>query len=114
MIFSGKITERITFQEKAVTRNGIGDEVVTWGDVATVWARVMPLRGEAFFTANREQHIIDVRFMTRAQSELAGISEAMRILWNGEPYDITSVIPGAGPYNGTTEIHAVHGVKDGR
>lgn len=111
MIAAGEFTELITFQQKNVIRNGIGDEVVTWSDVATVWAKIMPLRGNAFFTANQQQHVIDARFLIR---EGPGITNAMRILWNDGPYDITSLIPGTGPYKATIEIHAVHGVRDGR
>ena len=35
MIPIGEFRERLTIQRKDVTRNGIGDEVFTWSDVAT-------------------------------------------------------------------------------
>ena len=38
MIPIGEFRERLTIQQKDVTRNGIGDEVATWSDVATTWA----------------------------------------------------------------------------
>ena len=73
MIPIGEFRERLTIQRKDVTRNSIGDEVFTWSDVATTWAKVMPLRGNAFFAANQEQHAIDARFLIRSRT---GITEA--------------------------------------
>ena len=111
MINAGELNQRITLQQKTTTRNAIGEAVVTWSDVATVWAKVMPLRGNAFYTANQEQHVIDARFLIR---ERAGLNVGMRLLWKGAPYDITNLIPGTDHYRGTIEITAVNGVKDGR
>jgi SPP1 family predicted phage head-tail adaptor len=110
-IAAGKMTERVTFQSKGVTKNAIGEEVVTWSDVATVWAEVKPLRGREFFAANQAQKAVDVRFMIRERS---GLADDMRLRWRAQPYDITSLIYGTGPYEGTIEIMAVNGVQDGR
>lgn len=111
MINAGELNQRITLQQKTTTRNAIGEAVVTWSDVATVWAKVMPLRGNAFYAANQEQHVVDARFMIRERS---GLSVGMRLLWKGQPYDITNLIPGTDQYQGTIEINAINGVKDGR
>ena len=111
MISAAEFSQRITFQQKVVTRNSIGEEVVTWSDVVTVWAKVMPLRGNAFYAANQQQHSIDARFLIRERS---GIVSDMRLMWKSEPYDITNIIPGTDQYDGTIEIAAVHGVRDGR
>lgn len=111
MISAAEFNQRITLQSKSVTRNAIGEEVVTWADSFTVWAKVMPLRGNAFYAANQQQHVIDARFLIRQR---AGLVENMRLQWRGEPYDITSLIPGTAQYQGTIEITAIHGVRDGR
>jgi len=111
MIRAGEYDQRITLQSKAVTRNAIGEEVVSWSDVALVWAKVMPLRGNAFFAANQQQHSIDARFLIRART---GLTTDMRLQWQAESYDITNLIPGTGKYAGTLEITAVKGVRDGR
>lgn len=111
MIPAGKMSERVTFQAKSVTRNSLGEEVVTWADVATVWAEVRPLRGREFYAANQTQQVVDVRFMVRAR---AGLTVDMRLLWKTTPYDITGMIPGTGPYEGTLEIMATNGVRNGR
>ena len=111
MISAAEFSQRITFQQKVVTRNSIGEEVVTWADVVAVRAKVMPLRGNAFYAANQQQHSIDARFLIRERS---GIVSDMRLMWKSEPYDITNIIPGTDQYAGTIEIAAVHGVRDGR
>lgn len=111
MIPAGKMTERVTFQAKSVTRNALGEEVVTWADVATVWAEARPLRGREFYAANQTQQVVDVRFIVRQR---AGLTVDMRLLWKAAPYDITGLIPGTGPYAGTLEIMASNGVRNGR
>ena len=110
MIPAGKMTERVTFQAKSVTRNALGEEVVTWADVATVWAEARPLRGREFYAANQTQQVVDVRFIVRTR---AGLTVDMRLLWKTVPYDITGLIPGTGPYDGTLEIMATNGVRNG-
>ena len=68
MIAAGKYDQRVTFQQKGVTKNAIGEEVVTWSDVVTLWAEVVPLRGGEFYAANQTQQSVDVRFRIRART----------------------------------------------
>ena len=110
-ITAGELNQRVTIQNKSVTRNSIGEEVVTWADLVTIWAKVMPLRGNAFHAANKDQHTVDARFFIRYRT---GVTEAMRLVWKANYYDITNIILGTGEYEGVIEIMAVNGVKDGR
>ena len=111
MLRAGEFDQRVTLQSKVVTRNGIGEEVVTYADVCTVWAKVMTLRGNAFHAANQQQHTVDARFLILKRS---GLTTDMRLQWKAENYDITNLIPGTGPFIGTLEITAIHGVRHGR
>ena len=111
MLPAAEFNQSVTFQSKVVTRNTIGEEVVGWVDSFSIRAKVMPLRGNAFYAANQQQHVIDARFLIRAR---AGVETNMRVVWKSELYDITNVIPGTDQYAGTIEIAAVHGVRDGR
>lgn len=111
MIGAGSFDQRITLQSKSVTRNAHGEEIVTWGDVATVWARLLPPAGKSFYSADQQQHAIDARFLIRQRS---GLAENMRLQWRGDNYDIVSIVPQVGNYAGTLELNAVHGVRDGR
>lgn len=111
MIAAGSLDQRITVQQKTLTPNAIGEDVFAWATFATLWARVMPLRGRDFIAANQEQHTLDARFLVRTRS---GLTTGMRILWKSEPYDIVNLIPGTAQYVGTIEIQAVKGARDGR
>lgn len=111
----GRATQRITLQAKSVTRNAIGEEVVTWTDVVTdtpdhaIWAEAWPLKGREFFAAQQTQYAADVRFRIRYRT---GIVREQRVLWHGEPYDITQVVD-VGAAHHTIEILAVNGIRNG-
>lgn len=107
----GKMRERIVLQSKSVTRNSLGEEVVTWGEVATVWADCKPIRGREYFDAAQIQQTTDLRVIIRTRDD---VTPDMRLVWNTQPYDITAVIPGTGDWLGTLELMAVSGVRNGR
>ena len=111
MISAGNMRHRLTLQSKSATRNSIGEEVVTWADVASVWGEARPIRGKEFYEANQVQQTLDVRFIIRQRF---GITTDMRLLWKSVPYDITAVIEGTGGYLGTLELHGLNGARNGR
>lgn len=86
---SGRLSERITIQQKSVTRDTVGAEVITWSTVATVWAAVEPLRGREFVAIRQTTTDITTRFLIRYRS---GITAAMRILLGSQAYNIVEVI----------------------
>lgn len=116
MISAAELNQRITLQQKVVTRNTIGEEVVTWADVIadtadnSLWAEVWPLKGREFFAAQQTQYAADVRFRLRYRP---GLTQDMRVVWNGDAYDILSIVD-VGAAHRTTEILAVHGVRNGQ
>lgn len=111
----GRASQRIKLQAKSVTRNAIGEEVVTWTDVVTdtadhaIWAEAWPLKGREFFAAQQTQYAADVRFRIRYRD---GITREQRILWQGDPYDIIMVVD-VGAERHTIEILAVNGIRNG-
>jgi len=113
---AGRARHRVKLQSKSVTKNGIGEEIVTWADVVTdtedhcLWAEVWPLKGREFFSAQSTQYAADVRFRLRYRP---GLSREMRVLWNDDPYDIVQIIDVAADHQ-TTEILAINGVRNGR
>lgn len=108
MISAGRLDQRVTLQAKSATRAGNGEEVVTWTDVATVWASVQQLRGKEFFAGAQMQDEIDVRVRLRYR---AGVTRDQRLQWNGAPLDIVSVI--ALGRNEALELMCVSGVRNG-
>lgn len=111
----GRANQRIKLQAKSVTRNAIGEEVVTWTDVVTdtadhaIWAEAWPLKGREFFAAQQTQYAADVRFRIRYRD---GVTREQRIMWNDEPYDIIMLVD-VGAARQTIEILAVNGVRNG-
>ncbi len=107
---SGEAFERITLQSKTVTKNAIGEEVVTWADVLPVtWAEAHPISGKEFFSAEQTRYQADVLFRIRYRT---GLSREHRVVWRGENYDITQIID-VGARRHTHEILAVNGLRNG-
>ena len=111
----GRANQRIKLQAKSVTRNDIGEEVVTWADVVTdtadhaIWAEAWPLKGREFFAAQQTQYAADVRFRIRYRD---GVTREQRILWNDDPYDILMLVD-VGAARQAIEILAVNGIRNG-
>lgn len=62
---AGKLRHRITLQNRTITPSGYGDNTVTYTDIATVWAAVMPLRGREYWSAQQIKatttHEVEIR-----------------------------------------------------
>lgn len=86
---AGQLRQRVTIQEKIVTRDAYGEEDFTWGNVATVWASVEPRQGSKYLQATSEQVTYDTLVRMRYGQE---ISPENRMAWKGFAYNITSVI----------------------
>lgn len=107
---AASLNQRVSIQQKGVTRSPSGAEIVTWQPVAEVWAAVHPIRGREFFAAQQTQSAVDVRVVIRYR---AGIAREMRVMHNGQPLDIVSVI-NPESRNETLELMCVSGVRNGR
>ena len=86
---SGKLDQRITLQSKAVARDAMGGEIITWTDQATVWAAADVLQGREYFNAEKQQSEITIRFRIRFRSD---VTSAWRVAWRAKFYDIVDVI----------------------
>lgn len=106
---AGQFDQRIKLQSKSVTRNGIGEEVVSWVDTATVWARVEPIRGREFFAAAQMQDATDHRITIRYRT---GVTRDMRVMWGTTALDIVSVID-VNARHENLELMCLTGVRNG-
>jgi SPP1 family predicted phage head-tail adaptor len=86
---AGWLRHRVTIQEKVVTRDAYGEEDFTWADVLTVWGSIEPARGREFLQATAEQVTYDTIIRLRYRDD---ITPENRILWNGQAYDVRSVV----------------------
>ena len=86
---AGKLRHRITIQDKTVSQNDYGEEIITWTDVDTLWGSVEPLRGREYIQARQEQAAVTTRIRCRHRSS---ITPSMRAVHDGRNYEILSVI----------------------
>ena len=89
MLAAGRLNQRVTLQAKTVVRDGMGNEVVSWSDVAAVRAAVEPMRGREYVSLRAAQSDITTRITLRYK---AGLTTAMRVLHDGAIYDVREII----------------------
>lgn len=107
---AGEFDQRVALQSLTSAQSSMGDEAGVWSTNATVWARVEPLRGMAYFAAGQAQRTSDHRITIRWRS---GVSAGMRLLWRGEPYAIDAALDVGGKKE-RLELMCTKGVRDGR
>lgn len=82
---AGKLRQVIKYRVKTVTTDSYGGPVETWADFATVRASVAPLIGKDMMASMAAQSTAEMRINHRY---LAGVTSAMRIMWDGAEYEI--------------------------
>lgn len=82
---AGALRNRITIQEKSITRDTYGAETITWVTFCESWANIVPLSGREFMEGRQIQAELDTRIEMRYRN---GIKAEMRVLWGSHIYDI--------------------------
>ncbi len=88
---AGRLRQRVTIQDKVVTQNTFGEEVITWTDYLTAWAAVEPLRGREF----NEQAMAGAELTTRIVLRWPGTLDyrpEMRAVHAERLYNVRSVV----------------------
>ena len=88
----GERRHRVVFQRATETQDAFGEPDKTWATLCTSWALVQPMKGQEMFSANQAQSDVDHRIVTRYRSELSALGEKDRATYDGNTYDIRSVI----------------------
>lgn len=85
------LRHRITIQEKRSIKDEDAISTIKWVDVITIWASFEPMAtgSRTYFQAAAVQAENTVKFKIRYRK---GITNAMRVLFNGEPYSIKNPI----------------------
>lgn len=87
---SGLLRQQVKIQSRIDGIDAAGDAMVSWLDVATIWADVQPLRGLERMNAQQVgAAAIDHRITTRYRP---GLTPKHRILYGTRVFDIESVI----------------------
>mgnify|MGYP001599371197 CR=1 FL=1 len=88
-VVAGRLNKRITLQSATLARDGHGQPIETWADVATMWAAVEPIRGREYFAAQQVSAETTHRVTLRHR---AGVSPQMRVAFGSRTFRIESVI----------------------
>lgn len=99
----------ITIQARSTTIDEYGGPAYGWSDHVKVWAKYRPLRGRELIAGKAAQSEVSAMFYTMY---LPSVTTAMRIMHNGNVFDIESVINVDG-LNRELEITATTGVNQG-
>jgi SPP1 family predicted phage head-tail adaptor len=89
---AGQLDRRITLRGKSTTKNSFGEDVVTWSDIATVWARWIPKNGTERWASQMIIDSADGGFEIRHRTDLDALDEvvfesnAYRVI--GQPTEI--------------------------
>lgn len=86
---AGNLRQRVTIQDKQATRDSFGEEVITWVELATVWAAVEPLRGREFLDGQMATAEVTTRIRIRHRDD---IKPEMRVVFGTKIYDVLSII----------------------
>lgn len=88
---AGRLDRRITISRRVETLSDSGSPVVTWTEVATVWASVKFDRGSERFAIQQVVGQGVVTFSIRWSDAVKEVSTLHRITFDGRAYDIRDV-----------------------
>jgi SPP1 family predicted phage head-tail adaptor len=88
VIRTGELREQIVIERPTPSRDAYGGQIEAWSTFASPWARVVTMKGDEALRAASDQAQHAVRFQLH---HLAGVTPAMRIVWQGRTYDIREV-----------------------
>ena len=86
---AGRLRHRLAIRQPTISRNEVGEEIITWATLATVWGRIEALRGEEQLAANQLTAEIVARATLRYRAD---VSTDMRIQYDSSEYDIDAVL----------------------
>ncbi len=89
-IGAGDLDEQVTLQTATVTRGTANAEVVTWADVATVWAKVTERGGREPLLADRPVMVVAYEVIIR---DGVTVTHSDRLTWSGKTLAIDTVTP---------------------
>jgi SPP1 family predicted phage head-tail adaptor len=89
MIDPGKLRERVTIQQATATRNSLGEAVLSWSDVSTVWASVEGVTAREALAAGQ----LDVTVTHRVRLRyVPTLTQQMRFVWRDRTLEIVSLL----------------------
>lgn len=85
----GELRERVRLQNFISIDDGYGNQIQEWRDVATVWARVEPLRGTERYQAAQLETVVGWHITIRHRTD---ITPAWRIVKGSTVFRIVGIL----------------------
>lgn len=85
---AGQLDRRVKLMQVVETQNAVGEVVLTYTEVATLWAHIKPLTGRELFAANQVVAEATRRIFIRWRSD---VTEKHKIEYEGELHDILHI-----------------------
>ena len=109
MIAAGELRHVITIQERVPLKDAYGGDSYTWADFAEPRAKYLPAKGKELVSGQAVEGQITARFYIRY---IGGVTSSMRIVFNGQYYDIKAALDIAG-LGRELEVLATTGTSEG-
>lgn len=85
---AGALDQRVIVQEEARAADGLGGYAVSWTTVGTIWASVVPVRGQERVIADQQAGVQTYRVTVRNQDTGAAVTTAHRLVWRGQTMNV--------------------------
>jgi SPP1 family predicted phage head-tail adaptor len=86
---AGQLRKRVTIQQRSQTQDEYGQPLLTWSDVATVYAAIEPMNGRELIAAEAVNSDVTHNVTMRYR---AGITAAMRLNYQGRLFNIHTIL----------------------
>lgn len=104
--------KRLLIQKPVISQNDIGEEIIVWTDVQTVWASIYPIKGSEAVRANQVLAEMDTRIGIRNPAFRDEMNAKWRATYKNRIYNFVS-IANLESRNEAVEIMAKSGLNNG-
>ena len=90
---AGRLSSRVTIQQRTDAQNEIGELVPTWSTLSAVWADVRHNSGIETIKAGASTSVVKASIRIRFRTDVAA---DMRVVKGADVYEIKAVLPDQG------------------
>lgn len=87
---TGSLDERVEVQSKTEVLDDSGAVTSSWSTLGTVWAEVLPVRGQERAIADKKRGVQTYRLTVRNSGTGGKISTDCKLLWRGVELNVTT------------------------
>jgi SPP1 family predicted phage head-tail adaptor len=88
---AGEFDRRILLQRKVEFDDGMATVPDDWSDIATVWAKLVPMSGKEILAAAENAAFANARFKIRRDTLWSDLNATDRLIFEDKAHDIVSV-----------------------